>query len=69
MREGKNAGIHSCLLDVSSATSKLLGIRRNPAETPQVENATKQGISVEKRRTTLDRRISVAPMMDWTDGL
>jgi tRNA-dihydrouridine synthase A len=32
-----------------------------------VENATKQGISVEKSSKTLDRRISVAPMMDWTD--
>jgi tRNA-dihydrouridine synthase A len=32
-----------------------------------VENATKQGISVEKTSKTLDRRIGVAPMMDWTD--
>jgi tRNA-dihydrouridine synthase A len=32
-----------------------------------VENATKQGISVEKSSKSLDRRISVAPMMDWTD--
>jgi tRNA-dihydrouridine synthase A len=32
-----------------------------------VENATKQGLSVEKSSATLDRRISVAPMMDWTD--
>ena len=32
-----------------------------------VENATKQGNSVEKNCKTLDRRISVAPMMDWTD--
>ncbi|HET9862844.1 MAG TPA: tRNA dihydrouridine(20/20a) synthase DusA [Steroidobacteraceae bacterium] len=32
-----------------------------------MENATKQGISVEKSSPTLDRRISVAPMMDWTD--
>jgi tRNA-dihydrouridine synthase A len=32
-----------------------------------VENATKQGISVEKTSKSLDRRISVAPMMDWTD--
>jgi tRNA-dihydrouridine synthase A len=32
-----------------------------------VDNATKQGIFVEKSSTTLDRRISVAPMMDWTD--
>jgi tRNA-dihydrouridine synthase A len=32
-----------------------------------VKDATKQGISVEKNSRTLDRRISVAPMMDWTD--
>jgi len=32
-----------------------------------VEKATKNGIAVEKSTTTLDRRISVAPMMDWTD--
>jgi tRNA-dihydrouridine synthase A len=32
-----------------------------------VENATKIGISVEKTSKSLDRRISVAPMMDWTD--
>jgi tRNA-dihydrouridine synthase A len=32
-----------------------------------VENATKTGISVEKSSKSLDRRISVAPMMDRTD--
>jgi tRNA-dihydrouridine synthase A len=32
-----------------------------------VENATKIGIPVEKTSKSLDRRISVAPMMDWTD--
>ncbi len=32
-----------------------------------MENATRTGISVEKGGTSLDRRISVAPMMDWTD--
>jgi tRNA-dihydrouridine synthase A len=32
-----------------------------------VETATKQGISFEKSGKSLDRRISVAPMMDWTD--
>ena len=38
-----------------------------PQKQPQVENATKTGISVEKAANPLDRRISVAPMMDWTD--
>jgi tRNA-dihydrouridine synthase A len=32
-----------------------------------VENATKIGISVEKCSDSIDRRLSVAPMMDWTD--
>jgi hypothetical protein len=40
---------------------------RNPAEILQVENATKGGMSVDKRSDVIDRRISVAPMMDWTD--
>jgi hypothetical protein len=38
-------------------------------ETPHVENAEKIGISVEKIRRTIGRRISVAPMMDWTNLL
>ena len=42
-------------------------MHRNPAEKSQVENATKPGISFEKRSRFIDRRISVAPMMDWTD--
>jgi len=32
-----------------------------------LENATKIGISAGKSAKSLDRRISVAPMMDWTD--
>jgi len=32
-----------------------------------VENTTKIGISVENRSDSIDRRVSVAPMMDWTD--
>jgi tRNA-dihydrouridine synthase A len=31
-----------------------------------VENTTRKGISIAKNATSLDRRISVAPMMDWT---
>jgi hypothetical protein len=56
---------HCCPLYVPSATSKLAEMPRNPAETPQVENAKKRGISVEKSGDFIDRRISVAPMMDW----
>jgi len=32
-----------------------------------MENPTKIGISVEQSSRSIDRRISVAPMMDWTD--
>ena len=32
-----------------------------------MENTTKIGITVEKRSDPIDRRVSVAPMMDWTD--
>jgi hypothetical protein len=59
----------SYLLYVSSTNDKLPEIRRNSAETTQVENATKIGMSVEKGSDLVDRRISVAPMMDWTDDL
>lgn len=58
---------HSCRLYVASATDKLPGIRRNSPETPRVENTAKIGIFVEKSAATIDRRVSVAPMMDWTD--
>ena len=50
----------------SCGNSKLPEIRRNHAETPPVENPTKAGIA-EKSGESFDRRISVAPMMDWTD--
>jgi tRNA-dihydrouridine synthase A len=40
---------------------------QNPAETPGAEIPTKIGISNNKTAEKIDRRISVAPMMDWTD--
>jgi hypothetical protein len=57
----------TCLLYVSPANDKLPGMHGNPAETSQVENSTKIGISVEKSGDSIDCRISVAPMMEWTD--
>src|SRR6516165_11961353 len=57
----------SCLLYVSSANAKLPQMPRNPAETPESENAGKQGVSDDFSRKNIDRRVSVAPMMDWTD--
>lgn len=63
---GRSEG-HSDAGDASSATSKLPRIRRNSAETTRVEDTTKMGNAVEKRSDSIDRRVSVAPMMDWTD--
>jgi hypothetical protein len=39
----------------------------NPAGTRSTEKPTETGISDGFSRGKLDRRISVAPMMDWTD--
>jgi tRNA-dihydrouridine synthase A len=39
----------------------------NPAETPESEKPAKIGLSEDFSREKMDRRISVAPMMDWTD--
>jgi len=37
------------------------------AATTQVENAIKKGVSAGKDSDFIDRRISVAPMMDWRE--
>jgi hypothetical protein len=34
-----------------------------------MENPGKIGLSPEKPKGLLDRRLSVAPMMDWTDEI
>jgi hypothetical protein len=39
----------------------------NPAETPDSQMPMKIGVSADYSREKLDRRISVAPMMDWID--
>jgi hypothetical protein len=39
----------------------------NPAATPESEMPKKLGVSADFSREKLDRRVSVAPMMDWTD--
>jgi hypothetical protein len=39
----------------------------NPAETPDSGKPAKIGLSDDFSREKIDRRISVAPMMDWTD--
>ena len=57
----------SCPLYVPSANDKLPGMPKNPAETPESQKPTKIGVSDDLSREKLDRRVSVAPMMDWTD--
>src|SRR5262249_16948570 len=57
----------SCLLYVSSANVKLPQMPTNPAETPESGEPAKIGISDDFSRGKIDRRVSVAPMMDWTD--
>jgi hypothetical protein len=39
----------------------------NPAATRRAEKPPEVGVSAGFPREKLDRRISVAPMMDWTD--
>jgi hypothetical protein len=39
----------------------------NPAGTPDSGKPEKTGVSDDFSRGRIDRRISVAPMMDWTD--
>src|SRR5919106_2703643 len=51
----------------AAASRKRTGIRRNLAEAPRVENTGKIGIAELKPVISLDRRVSVAPMMDYTD--
>ena len=71
MRHGSSivATSHSCSLNVATASAKLPGMRRNHAEIPLMENTGKQAVFVETRSEIVDRRVSVAPMMDWTDDL
>jgi hypothetical protein len=42
-------------------------MHRNPAATRTIENSESMGIAGEISTIPLDRRVSVAPMMDWSD--
>ena len=53
----------ACRLYLAWATYKLPQMAQNFPETP-----TKIGISSDQKAEELDRRIPVAPMMDWTDA-
>jgi predicted nucleic acid-binding protein len=53
---------------VSFETSRRpLGLSANTAETHRMESTQKLAISPEKNAASIDRRLSVAPMMDWID--
>jgi hypothetical protein len=43
------------------------GIRRNLAATRGMDNGRNIEISAREPAISLDRRVSVAPMMDWSD--
>src|SRR5262249_43260067 len=55
------------LLYVSAANGKLTWMRNNPTGTPESQEPAKIGVSDNVSGEKLDRRVSVAPMMDWTD--
>jgi len=42
-------------------------MQSHSTETPESEDTGKAGVFVETITATVDRKISVAPMMDWTD--
>lgn len=54
-------------LYVASVTDKFPTIPKNVAETYCVKNTGQIEPSSGERSFSLDRRVSVAPMMDWTD--
>jgi tRNA-dihydrouridine synthase A len=58
---------YSCHLYVTFATQELPEMPGNPAETPESEKPRKIGVADDFSRGKIDRRIAVAPMMDWTD--
>jgi tRNA-dihydrouridine synthase A len=55
------------LLYVASRACKLAGMRTHPEGAPESAKPEKIGSSDALSRGKLDRRLSVAPMMDWTD--
>src|SRR5215469_8403367 len=65
-------GTHPLLSNKTSEVSvwqqaKLPEMRRNPAETADSGKPVKIGLAEDFSRRKIDRRVSVAPMMDWTD--
>jgi tRNA-dihydrouridine synthase A len=67
MEETSLSGTDLVPLFVSSANGKLPRMTGNDSETSVAEKTAKTGLLAQKRGTPLDRRVSVAPMMDWTD--
>src|SRR5204863_531515 len=60
-------GLLSCHDGAVRSRCKLAGTPRNDAGTRSMEGTGKIGISSDQKAAKIDRRISVAPMMDWTD--
>src|SRR6516165_12037843 len=63
-------GLASVQIDIRlcaarTVNARLPGMSTNPAETPDSEKPAKMGTSDDSSREKIDRRISVAPMMDW----
>jgi hypothetical protein len=64
----RSVASRSCLLYASSANGKLPRMPRSTVETRGTEKPTEIGIADGFPGRKLDRRISVAPMMDWIDA-
>jgi hypothetical protein len=58
---------HSWHLYGTSATQKRPLMHRNTTEMPRSEKPTEIGVSDKRSAKNIDRKISVAPMMDWID--
>jgi hypothetical protein len=54
---------------IASFLHSIRACRQDSRKDAGHENAGKIGISVLKPGVSLDRRVSVAPVMDWTDDL
>lgn len=61
------ATVRSCRLYVAPTTAKLPEMPINAAEMTEAKKPIEIGESLEKHSVLIDHRVSVAPMMDWTD--
>jgi hypothetical protein len=52
---------------ITTASEEFLGMRKNLAQTHGPGNMIESDTAGKKPSISMDRRVSVAPMMDWTD--